>query len=517
MAGKRVPLTPVDSVWFRMDRPVNHVMVTSVVLLGTPVDFQRVKEVFEERLLVFDRFRSRVVEHMLPTPTLYWEPDPHFDIDNHIHHVALPSAGTKQDLLELVSDLATVSIDYDRPLWQVHVVDNVEGGSAVVTRFHHCIADGTAMMAVSSRLLDATPQGAPALPALRKKAKRGGFLDAMFHPRRTLANSTHAVTELMHEGVEVVTHPTETLEKLQLTAEGVGIAALTAVKTPDPTTPLRGHLSGKQRVSFSDPVPLDDVKAIGKAAGATVNDVLVAAMAGALRHYLVEHGANVSGMTIRAVVPMDLRPAEKAFELGNAFGLVFLDLPVNEAEPPKRLRATKRAMDRIKRSPEAAVLLNIMAIMGRTPKQTEDLVSNLFASKATMVLTNVAGPKEQLYMAGAPIENIVFWVPHPVDMSMGVSIFSYKGAVTLGVITDAGAVPNPEVITDRFSVEFEKMKALVHRHALAAPAEATPTAEARPTAQVVTKRCAATTKSGAPCRNKALPGSDYCRVHQPKA
>lgn len=507
MPGKTIPLSPVDSVWYRMDRPANHVMVTSLVVLGTPVDFQRVKDVFAERLLPFSRFRSRVVERMLPTPTLYWEPDPLFDIDNHMHHVALPAPGTKDDLLALIEDLASVSIDYERPLWQVHVVDNVGNGSAVVTRFHHCIADGTAMMAVSSRLLDETPNVRLAPLPVKARRKRGGMLDTLFHPTRLVTGPAKAVGGLVQDSLDLVTHPTDTLHKAQLAAEGVSIAALTAVKMPDSAAPLHGQLTGQQRVAYSDPVSLEDVKAIGRALNATVNDVLVAGMAGALRHYLALRGADLERTTLRAVVPVDLRRPEKAFDLGNEFGLVFLPLPVGEAQPLNRLRATKRAMDRIKRSPEAAVLLAIMAVMGRTPKTAEDLVSSIFSSKAGLVFTNVAGPRQRLYLAGSPIEHMLFWVPHAIDMSVGISIFSYNGEVTLGVISDAGIVPDPQAITDRFGIEFERLGEI---------ARAAAAREATTTPRATTTLCAATTKSGAPCRNHPLPGSPYCRVHQPK-
>ncbi len=507
MSGTTIPLSPVDSVWYRMDRPANHVMVTSLVVLGTPVDFQRVRDVFAERLLPFSRFRSRVVERMLPTPTLYWEPDPLFDIDNHVHHVALPAPGTKDDLLALIDDLASTSIDYERPLWQVHVVDNVGGGSAVITRFHHCIADGTAMMAVSTLLLDETPDASLVPLPVKARKKRGGMLDTLFHPTRLVTGPAKAVGGLVQDSLDLVTHPTDTLHKARLAAEGVGIAALTAVKMPDSAAPLHGHLTGQQRVAYSDPVPLDAVKAIGRALNATVNDVLVAGMAGALRHYLTLRGADLGQTTLRAVVPVDLRRPEKAFDLGNEFGLVFLPLPVGESRPLDRLRATKRAMDRIKRSPEAAVLLAVMSVMGRTPKTTEDLVSALFSSKAGVVFTNVAGPRRKLYLAGSPIEHMLFWVPHAIDMSVGISIFSYNGEVTLGVISDAGIVPDPHVITDRFRIEFEQLGEV---------ARATAAAEAAATPRPATTRCAATTKSGAPCRNYPLPGSPYCRVHQPQ-
>lgn len=517
MSVKAIPFTPVDTVWYRMDRPVNHVMVTSVIMTDGPLDFARVKATVANRLLYFDRFRCHVVERGFPNPVLYWEEDPYFDIDKHVHHVALPEPGDKQALLDLIADLATESIDYERPLWQIHVVDHVGQGSAIVLRFHHCIADGTAMLAVGNRLLDTSADAPIELEGSKRKKKRRGFLDLVIRPAKTVGG-------IAQTGVDAVTHPQHTLGVMQYAAEGVGTAAMTALRDSDPQTPLRGRLTGKQRVTYSDPVSLDEVRAIGKAHNATVNDVLVAAMAGALRHYMLQHDFNPDGLSIRAAVPVDLRPPGQGEKLGNAFGLVFPQMPVGEPDVLRRLRSTKRAMDRIKRSPEAVALLSIMALMGHTPKSTEDMVSSILAAKASLVFTNVAGPRQKLYFAGSGIKNIVFWVPHAIAMSTGISIYSYNGLVSLGVITDAGVIPDPEIITEQFGREFAVMRqmTLIEKSAevaatRAAKERAVAAQAADAKAAPAVTHCAATTKAGQPCKNKPVAGSAYCRVHQQPA
>jgi WS/DGAT/MGAT family acyltransferase len=213
-------------------------------------------------------------------------------------------------------------------------------------------------------------------------------------------------------------------------------------------------------------VALADVKAIGAPLGAKINDVLVAAMTGALRHYLRGRGVDVDGMTVRAMVPVDLRPPGRASELGNEFGLVILELAIGARDPLARLRRTKAHMDELKRSPEAVAILALFNIFGHTPKAVEDLAVQLFGSKASVVMTNVAGPQEPLYLAGVPIERVMFWVPHPgKELGMGISILSYKGQATLAVIADAHLVPDPEAITERFRREFASMQAAVRRRA----------------------------------------------------
>ncbi len=500
MAAKQQAMDPVDAAWYHMDGATNLAMVTGVTLTREPLDFERVKAVYAHRLLPLARFRQRVVETGMPYPTPHWEEDPYFNIDDHFHHVALPEPRDKQALLDLLSDIASTPLDYRRPLWQVHVVDRVDGGSALILRFHHCVGDGTALMAIAQLLFD-EERDAPLERAPVKPRTRAGLLDSLARPvKRLLDQSAQAVSS----GANLVLHPSQAAELAQLAAQSAGVAVGTLLKTPDPQSPLKGKLGVPKRVAWSEPVALDDVKAVGNATNAKVNDVLVAAMAGALRHYMQERGSAQDGMTIRAVVPVDLRSPGRAMDLGNRFGLVFLDLPVGTTGPLDRLRATKRAMDGIKRSPEAAVFLGILNIFGRTPRTVEDLAVGIFGSKATLVMTNVAGPRQPLYMAGSSVDRLMFWVPHPGTLGMGISILSYNGAVTLGVVADAGLVPDPEKITAEFNAEFARLHAAV--------AEAGQTS-AESTAPIL---CAATTAAGRPCKNRPLSGSRYCRMHQPR-
>jgi WS/DGAT/MGAT family acyltransferase len=229
---------------------------------------------------------------------------------------------------------------------------------------------------------------------------------------------------------------------------------------PDPHTVFKGPLGISKQAAWSDPIPLDEVKAIGKATGCTVNDVLLTAMSGALRHYLLQRGQAVEGLNIRAVVPVNLRPLDVFTDLGNKFGLVFLSLPVGIENTRQRLRELKRRMDALKGTPEAVVAFGVLNMMGMAPTEIQDLVVNIFQTKATAVMTNVPGPRQTRYLAGAPLDTIMFWVPQSGHLGLGISIFSYAGRVWLGVASDQGLVPNPQTITAAFHKEFDQMKAM---------------------------------------------------------
>jgi diacylglycerol O-acyltransferase len=421
-------MSPADAAWFHMDGPANLAMVTGILLTAQPLDFVAVRSLYRQRLLRFDRFRQRVVERGFPITSPCWEDVEDFDIDQHLHHVALPAPHDDAALRELVADLASTPLDHAHPLWQVTVVDDVGPGSALVMRFHHCIGDGTAMMGLMQQLFDPVPGARPerrtASAARRGKAPRLSLLD-----------------------------------KAGLLVQGAGMLIGELMKPSDPRSPLKGHFGARKQVAWSQPVAIADVKAIGERHGAKVNDVLIAAMTGALRHYLKQRSIDVEHGSLRAMVPVDLRPASRLGELGNEFGLVILDLAIGSARRAQRLALTKARMDVLKQSSEPVATRVLLDLLGRTPKVVEDFANDLFGSKASVVMTNVAGPRERLSLTGVPIERVMFWVPHPGrQLGMGVSIMSYCGAATLSVVADAHLVPDPETITRQFNREFEALR-----------------------------------------------------------
>jgi WS/DGAT/MGAT family acyltransferase len=208
-------------------------------------------------------------------------------------------------------------------------------------------------------------------------------------------------------------------------------------------------------------VPLEDVKAIGHALDAKVNDVLLGAVAGALRHYLASRGEPTDGIAVRGLIPVNLRPQRSALTLGNRFGLVFLTLPVGQPRRQERVLTVKRRMDDIKSSSEAVAALGILRALGAVPLEVEDQVVKLLSSKASAVMTNVPGPREKLHMAGRGLQHVMPWVPRAGKIGMGVSVFSYAGEVRLGIATDAGLVPDPETILDGYVDEFKHLRANV--------------------------------------------------------
>jgi len=342
----------------------------------------------------------------------------------------------------MIGDLIGQPLDLQRPPWQAHLVENYEGGSALITRLHHCIGDGAALVRMQRALADTRRDGwrsAPALPAAAPRTGTGPDL------------ATQALGALRGVAGAAV-DPGRVLGAIRTVAAGAGTLARLSLLDPDPPTPLRASPGVLKRAAWSDPIPLSAVRRIARAAGATVNDALVSAVAGGLGAYLGERG--VPAPRIRAMVPVDVRPRTDADITGNRFSLVLLELPVGVRDARERLMRVKIEMDRIKASLEAQVGWALVAGLGMLPAALERPAAGFFGDKATLVLTNVIGPRRRLHLAGSPIRMQTFWEPESGGLSLGVSIFSYAGEVVLGVVSDERSVPRPAALVAAFERAF---------------------------------------------------------------
>ena len=605
-----IPLGNVDTAWLHMEDPTNLMMVTGLYIFDKPLDITRLRDTVQYRWLDrFSRFKHKVVQQ---GNKAYWVTDHNFDLNAHIHRVALPPPGDKAALQEFVSDLMSTPLDFSKPLWQMHYIEHYGEGSALLMRLHHCIADGIALMHVMLASTDTEPDAPYPTPPQREKRHQPGWLESTLRSALGMVSTARKVTDtLLHESLETLTNPGHALDLASQGASAAAALGKLLLIGPDPRTVYKGPLGVSKRAAWSEPIPLSNVKLIGKVLGGTVNDVLLTAMTGALRRYMEYRNDPTDGINIRAMVPVNLRPLAEAYKLGNHFGLIYLSLPIYLVDPMERLHELKRRMDDIKNTPEAVVAFQILNTLGMMPLQVAEQMVNIFGLKSSAVMTNVPGPRQAIYFSGERIETSMFWVPQSGRMGLGVSIFSYNDNVVLGIATDTGLVPDPEKINEYFEQEFVDLLAFAQQKALAqraleAPAEqpeaiATP----EPTASTAVKRsrrrpvadipidgaetavevtttdraadleqelavpsgpavpllvhetqptdtaavlvdvepqalhtptaptngthvalaekpalvstpaaCQAMTKSGRPCKNMALPGSSYCRIHQ---
>jgi WS/DGAT/MGAT family acyltransferase len=452
----------------RIEDETNLMMVTGVLTLDEPVDFDRLAAIICQRWLRIERFRKKVVWPVLDSAMPYFEDDPDFDLHNHLKRASLPPGGGKGALQDLVSLLSSTPLDMDRPLWQFHLVSDVDGGSAIIARTHHCLGDGSALAHAILSLADAEADHVwPEYHPPRDLTAGGSSRPAA---RRTFSRTRafgQTASRLYRRASGVLRDP-DRLDKATGIAKD-SVAALWRFLTfvPDPDTVLKGSLGTPKRAAWSEPLSLNAIKEVRIQLGATVNDVLLSSLTGALRVYLAGRGEDVQDLTFRAVVPVNLREPGTEQELGNHMGAVFIPLPVNARHPVERLHRTNRRMTQAKESLEAPLFKILISALGSVPTPLASALVTTLTNRATAIVTNVIGPRQQLYVAGAPLRALMAWVPQTGRLGIGLSILTYVDDIYVGVISDEALVPDPERIIDAFEAEIDRLLSVVHGERLA--------------------------------------------------
>jgi len=499
--GERRRLGIQDALWLEMDRPNNLMVVDSVIWTAEPLDFGALREVVEERLL--DRypvFRSRAVRD--DDGSWWWEPDPEFNFDNHVSLVSLQNPDDPGALQDLVAARRAEMLNRDHPLWQSIWIKRYGEGSAMILRSHHAIADGMRMMQVVMSLFDVADDGGPVMAPAVVQAGAYPLPPGQSLSRRVRSSASQAARSaggaisrlgeaprlferVGRLGRFVLRNPVGAGATLMTTAKAnaADVAGTVRVAVPgggtlvdvfyavpgdadtvrklllgtrNDATMWTGTAGGEKAVAWSEALPVAAMKALGRANHSTVNDVLVACVAGALHDYLRAHEAPCSSVTF--MVPVNLTPVDLTPDtLGNDFALVQLELPTDEADPIKVLAAAKRRMDRIKHGHEAALAFRFQETIAGFSRGLYEASVDMFANRTLGTLTNVPGPAMPVYLAGSLVEGIVGWAPISGNQPMSVTLSSYNGKVMLGIACDTALVPEHEMIVEGFVDAFERL------------------------------------------------------------
>ena len=529
-----------DNFWYCMDEPTNLMVITAFMEFTEPLDYNRLYATIESRLASFPRFQKKVVRPMTGVGIPTWETDPNYDLRFHLQRIALPAPGDKRELQEMIANLMVTPLVPNRPLWQVHLIENYGKGCVLFFRIHHCIADGIALIHVLLSTADTEPD-AP-WPKLREKKKTSTRpFDPMFQVhatvdgiKQTFGFAQDLGKKLTSEMEKIVTDPAQ-LKKLvktssRLPTDITAVLSKHTIMKSDPNTAFKGKLGVRKKVAWTEPMALDHIKKVGKAIKtATLNDVLIATVTGAMRRYLKTRNTPVNELDLRVTVPVNIRKPGTEFELGNKFSLVFLPLPVHLEDPVLRLKEVKQRMDRLKKSPDPYINFGLLSSIGYLPPGIAKKAAALFGNKASGVLTNVPGPRQPLYFAGKQIDKFMFWVPRSGHIGLGISILSYNNKVIVGISSDEGLMPDPEVLLEGFEDEFNHLLELVQSgkvddeplvlHDRYQESQAAAEAKEQQHRREASRpgMCRAVTKSGKRCKNKARAGMDYCSIHRSQA
>jgi len=471
--GGRQRLSGQDALWIAMDKPGNLMVVDSLFWTAEPIDWDRFRAVMKDRF--WDRYavvRSVIVRD--EDGSLWWEEEPGAELDDRFERVQLPAPGGEAELQELISAQRVLPLDRGQPLWRAILVDGFQGGSAVLFRAHHSIADGIRMVQLVLRVFDTSADGTPWHHEVANARSHANGTAPDRAATSLVGQAAAAVAASLHVARGAIVNPVGAAHSA-LTLSGAMLDRFSALPmvtalpgdvdtarklvlgTRNDTTAWTGTVGEHKAIAWSAPMSLAEVKHVAHAHGATANDVLVSCVAQSLRAYLIAHDAVCSSVTWD--VPVNLKPFDPdlPLELGNGFALVQLELPTDIEDPERALAVVRRRMNRIKNGHEAVVDYSIQAAIGRMSTALYRATIDLLANRAVGVLTNVPGPQVPLYIAGRKVEAMMGWAPMTADQSMSLTIYSYDGHVFVGLAADAGLVPDHQQIVDGFVTAFERL------------------------------------------------------------
>jgi diacylglycerol O-acyltransferase len=443
-------LSSLDVSFLYLEEPTTPMHVGGLATFQPPsdgLDYDGLVSLIEHRIGQVPRYRQKIrwVPGHLANPI--WVDDPDFDVTFHVRRSALPRPGSEAQLRELVGRLMSRRLDRGRPLWEMYLVEGLEGGRiAIVTKTHHAMVDGISAVDIGQVILDVTP-----VPR--------EVPDELWMPQ----SAPGAAGLLIDAVTEVVRRPTAALDtariglldlrataaKLVGTVGGLVAMARTAAR-PAPASPLNVPIGEQRRIGLAR-TELDDYKRVRKAHGGTVNDVVLATVAGALRGWLLSRGEAVtSATTVRAMVPVSVRTGDEQGALGNRVSSYFVDLPVGEPDPVVRLSQVSYAMKGHKESGQSVGADAIVALSGFAPPTLHALAAQVANGMTrrlfNVVVTNVPGPQFPLYAAGAQMLDMFPVVPLAKGQAMSIGLTSYNGGVFYGLNADRDGMSDVDVI-----------------------------------------------------------------------
>lgn len=429
-----MPMSAADHAWLRMDTPQNLVVIHLALCFRAPLPLAAVVARLRVRLAQHAPFTHRVQRGWVRAR---WVPDPHFSVARHLQELQLPPGAGRAELRSWMSAQASLPLPNDRPLWQASLVHGVDGGSALVMRVHHSLADGVSLMALVGDLTDIAQGEVHVPPARAAERPELGLALLLRRAPRVLADAAHML-----------------------------------FMRRDKPSRLKGAPGVAKTVAWSEPLSLAMARDLGARHGATVNDVMLTVIADVLRRHLQARGVTGISAPVRTVIPLNMRPHSEAHLLGNRFGLVGLELPVHLDDPLQRLHAVLDGMTSLKRGLQGQLALTLVRLGGCLPARLQSVLLGIFSRRCTVIVTNVIGPAEARSIGGVRMDELMLCVPQGMSVGVGVSIVSYNGELRIGLLVDEQLMPDAATAAASVRGCFEQLRHAVCNVPVAQPASA---------------------------------------------
>jgi WS/DGAT/MGAT family acyltransferase len=448
---------------------VSSTLVFDAGPLRTPdggIDFDQVRRATQAVLHRIPRYRQRL--HWIPLDRhAVWVDDPRFKLDFHLRHTALPKPGSDEQLKRLAARIMAQPLDRTRPLWETWVIEGLDGGSrfALVTKIHHCMIDGSSGVDLAHILLSPSPESpeparAPAFVPRPAPTRMQLWRD---ETARRIALPAHAIRQAR----EFARHATDLREELRV--RGRALVHLLGTGTQADETPFNGSVGPHRQFDWLD-VSLDGLKAVRRALGCTINDVVLTAVTGGVREYLLHRGVSPERISFRASAPVSVRGEQEKGRLGNRVSSWILTLPIREAEPRRQLEAILSLTQELKRTRQALGVEMMMQVAEWTPSILLSLGARAMSGPVNTIVTNVPGPQIPLYLRGARLLALYPQAPLLDGMGLAIGLVSYAGRVHWGIVSDPDLVPDADVFVEQLEASLRRVCALAEP--AAAPGEA---------------------------------------------
>jgi WS/DGAT/MGAT family acyltransferase len=413
-------LASADHAWLRMDTPQNLVVIHLAFCFDAPLPLQQLVARLRARLTRHHQFTHRIERRWNGAR---WIADEHFSMARHLQELRLQPGAGRAELQAWMGAQAGVPLPEDRPLWQAALVHGVDGGSALVMRVHHSLADGISLMGLIANLTEVADG------------------EIGLSPARAAEREPLRLTTLLQRAPRVVADAVQMLFMRR-----------------DRASKLKGTPGIEKSVSWSAPISLALARDLGARHGATVNDVMLSVIADVLRRHLQSRGVATIEAPLRAVVPMNMRAHADAHLLGNRFGLVGVELPVHLDDPLQRLQWVRDAMTGLKRGLQGQLALALVRFAGWLPHRAQHALLGVFSRRATVIVTNVIGPAETRAIAGARMRELMLCVPQGMTVGVGLSIISYNGELRIGFLADRSLMPDGAAAAASVRACFEQLR-----------------------------------------------------------